>query len=357
MKGSVFIALMSLVACVAAGHDEPSAGMIIQVKQEVKDAAGCNGGCCGNDCKSHPAKAWCHLAPCGVGVWVSEEAMTQDEAKDFCSKHGDTLLPITNADLFNDVIHFLREEEGECTSDFWVDGSDNQHEHHWHFSNGDDVPMGSPFWDLEYARPSYDHHSNCLAMQSNRNYYLRDSPCHYHNRAVCMCRSGGEPATPHPESCPADYTFVFDRCVRILPELVDDFEGGKGACLADGGHLLRLNSPLMLRSFYQHIEDLGETWSDIIFVDGELDGHGIFRYWDGTAAPLGSPYWEVGHPTGEADHLHFSTYSFLVNDVPCGAISTTVAPPTTPAPTTPAPHPGHHNHAPTGPFNVACELH
>jgi len=366
MKGSVVIALlMPLVACVPAEtHADDSSGMIIQVVQEVHDS-GCGGGCCGNDC-SKPQEpqepqeptAWCHLGPSGVGVYMSEGDMTHDEAKNFCSMKGDSLLAINNAAIFEEVINILREEEGGNHRDFWVDGCDMHEEDTWKFSDGHNVPMGPPFWDLEMHRPTYDNESNCLAMQVSRGYYWRDAPCHYLNRAVCMCHEGEEPAIPPSHDCPGNYTFVWDRCVRILPELVEEFEEGKTACLDDGGHLLRLTCPNMLRSFSLHLlmeAFEGETYSEIIFVAGELDSMGVFRFWDGTAAPMGSPYWEVGHPTGEADHWHFSTSTFLVNDVPCDAPP---PPATTPAPpaTTPAPS-GHHNHNPTGPFNVACEHH
>jgi len=274
--------------------------------------------------------------------------MTYSMARNRCRNvEGLSPLTIDCAADFEEVINILRKAEGDYKGDFWLSGSDNDNEGSWKYSDDSDVPMGSPFWDLEYSRPcSNDTSSNCLAMQGSRDYYWKDAPCHHLKRAVCKCEEGEERDIPATVSCPVNTTFVFDRCVSILPELVMEWEEAKNCCLEDGGQLLRLTCPRMLKSFSDYLQGEGAAWSsDIIFVDGKLDDEGVFVFSDGTPAPLGSPYWEVGHPTGEADHWHFSTSTFLVNDVPCGGGPTTT---TTVAPVS-------HHEGPVGPFNVACE--
>jgi len=373
MKGSVLIALMPLVAWVAASHRDESSGLVVQVIQEVSGGCG-GGGCCGGKKCDEPKPSGgggggeprCKRGPSGLGVWISPSAMTYDQAKNRC-ENSEAMSPMTIscAADFEEVINILRKEEGDYKGDFWMDGCDNDNEGSWKYSDDSDVPMGSPFWDLEYYRPcsndtssnwytrpcSNDTSSNCLAMQGSRDYYWRDAPCHHLKRAVCKCREGEERDIPATVSCPANTTFVFDRCVSILPELVMEWEEAKNCCLEDGGQLLRLTCPRMLKSFTEYLqgEAAGNWSSEIIFVDGKLDDEGVFVFSDGTPAPLGSPYWEVGHPTGEADHWHFSTSTFLVNDVPCGPDPTTTVAPTTVAPVVP------HHQGPVGPFNVACE--
>jgi len=337
----------------ASPVDESSGGLVVQVVQEV--SGGCGGGCCGDNCcggkkcNKGQGESRCKRGPSGLGVWISDNAMTYDEAKALCDSKGRSLMPINCAADFEEVINILRKEEGDYKGDFWVDGCDNDSEGSWKFSDGGDVPMGSPFWDLEYSRPcSNDTSSNCLSMQGSRDYYWRDAPCHYHKRALCKCREGEERDVPETEGwCPVNTTFVFDRCVGILPELVQEWEEAKNCCLEDGGQLLRLTCPRMLRSFSEYLqgEAAGNWSSEIIFVDGKLDDEGVFCFSDGTPAPLGSPYWEVGHPSGEDPHWHFSTSTFLVNDVHCGYHPSTCV----------ATSYDHDHNGPVGPYNIACE--
>lgn len=74
--------------------------------------------------------------------------------------------------------------------DYWVDGSDDNGYRAWQFSDGSDMPLGSPFWDLEYHRPSGGMDASCVALQGSRDYYWRDFPCDYLKPGLCVCGEG-----------------------------------------------------------------------------------------------------------------------------------------------------------------------
>nr|XP_027226420.1 uncharacterized protein LOC113818449 [Penaeus vannamei] len=339
MRYTLFITVICLISCILS-DPEPD-DLSIQVIQKVETG----GGCCGGQRKDE-----CSAGPRGLRLWATPPG-TQEDARAACHDKGYSFLTIEDPFLFDDVIRTLRDEMPGL-HDYWVDGSDDNGDMAWRFSDGSDMPLGSPFWDLEYHRPS-GMNASCVALQGSRDYYWRDFPCDYLKPGLCVCGEVPQPHIPSPVECPENSTIIFDRCVLILPYLVDDFQEARDGCAAEGGDLLRLNNPGIMREFYFFVEADAGNWSEIIFVDGQLNGGGEFVFSDNSDVPMGSPYWQVGHPTGEADHLHYSTFTYLVNDVPCG-----VAPPPPPPPTTTlAPVvPGPHDHRPTGPFHVACEV-
>ncbi|XP_063584716.1 uncharacterized protein LOC134762272 [Penaeus indicus] len=352
MKLTIFIAVTCLACCVSS-DPEPD-DLSIQVIQKVETG----GGCCGGQHKDedeHEDEDECSAGPRGLRLWVTP-AGTQADARAACHAKGYSLLAIEDPFLFDDVIHTLREEMPGL-HDYWLDGSDDNGDRAWRFSDGSDMPLGSPFWDLEYYRPSGGMDAGCVALQGSRDYYWRDFPCGYLKPGLCVCGEAPEPPMPTEVVCPENTTLIFDRCVLVLPYLVDAFQEAQEGCAAGGGDLLRLNNPGVMREFYFFVEADAGNWSEIIFVDGQLNDVGEFLFGDHSKVPMGSLYWQVGHPSGEAGHLHYSTSVYLVNDVPCGGPPPPPPPSPTTTTTTPAPVvPGPHEHRPTGPFHVACEM-
>ncbi|XP_042875817.1 uncharacterized protein LOC122255653 [Penaeus japonicus] len=348
MKFTIVLTVTCLISCILS--DPVPDDLNIQVVQEVQVGGG---GCCGG--KHEEEEDECAAGPRGLRLWATPPG-SLDDVRAACHDKGYSLLAIEDPFLFDDVIHTLREEMPGLY-DYWVDGSDDNGDRVWRFSDGSDMPLGSPFWDMEYGRPSLGMMPRCVALQGSRSYYWRDFPCDYFKPGLCACGEVDTPPAPEHVSCPENTTDVFGRCVLILPNLVDDFAEARENCSAEGGDLLRLNNPGIMREFYHFVETSDELWSEIIFVDGELNEQGTFLFSSNSPVPMGSLYWQVGHPTGEANHLHYSTTIYLVNDVPCGTTDPPPPPPTLPPTTTADPFElGPHHHRPMGPFHVACQM-
>nr|XP_027226431.1 uncharacterized protein LOC113818461 [Penaeus vannamei] len=174
MRNTLFIIAASLVSSALSEAN----GLSIEVQQEVK----VGGGCCGGQRKDE-----CSAGPRGLRLWATPPA-TQEDARAACHDKGYSFLTIKDPFLFDDVIRTLRDEMPGL-HDYWVDGSDDNGDMAWRFSDGSDMPLGSPFWDLEYHRPSGGMDAKCVALQGSRDYYWRNFPCDYLKPGLCVWRS------------------------------------------------------------------------------------------------------------------------------------------------------------------------
>ncbi|XP_068202446.1 uncharacterized protein [Palaemon carinicauda] len=98
-----------------------------------------------------------------------------------CKTMGAKLVKIPHASQLAEIIDYIK-ENGLDHNHYWIDATDDNHESHFTWSDGSNVPAGAPFWryDCDGAftlRPRIDGKSNCAILDSEFYFLLSDVSC------------------------------------------------------------------------------------------------------------------------------------------------------------------------------------
>ncbi|XP_066955399.1 uncharacterized protein [Macrobrachium rosenbergii] len=101
-----------------------------------------------------------------------------------CTSIGAKLVKIPDASQLAEIINYIN-ENGLIYNNYWIDATDEDHETHFTWGDGSNVPEGAPFWryDCDQSsppftlRPRVDGNSNCAILDSQYYFLLSDTSC------------------------------------------------------------------------------------------------------------------------------------------------------------------------------------
>ncbi|XP_069172682.1 macrophage mannose receptor 1-like [Procambarus clarkii] len=122
-------------------------------------------------------------------TFLTQEHMSWEEAVGTCTLLGGHLAMFDDIEMLRSIYLHIHDQAIESKS-FWLAGSDMITEGTWLWTNGNPVPMGSPFWGASYPAPWIEPHMNptlnCLGLQTPGRHYFRAVDCQTLQYPLCM---------------------------------------------------------------------------------------------------------------------------------------------------------------------------
>ncbi|CAL4162746.1 unnamed protein product [Meganyctiphanes norvegica] len=228
-----------------------------------------------------------------------------ENAKAVCQSLGGHLVRVTQPQQLKDIVDYIDGKDyGDGTS-FWVDGTDINQEGQWEYSNGESVPMGTPFWEVRRSEDTYHQqpdnayeNENCLEMRKEFQYYFNDVPCNL--TRLIICEDESQQADDKMDinlkkiSCPALFVPVSGLCLAFLTFADQTWAEARQTCSSLGGGLAKLTLPQHLRDIYIYINQQGLSEDSFWIGGSDAETEGVWLFTDGSAVPSGTPFWGVG---------------------------------------------------------------
>ncbi|XP_068215043.1 uncharacterized protein [Palaemon carinicauda] len=251
----------------------------------------------------------------------TEFRMTFAEAHEVCiSEHGATLAVIDSAQHFKDIVDHIHSKE-DLKESFWIDGMDVGHDGHWTTREGENFPMGTPFWAgfPDYQEPSGGTKENCAHMSNGQRFYINDIDCNSAYWFICEQANNYEKSNKNVSTsdspCPFHYVRVGSKCLSFLNQYELPWNEASLQCgyLDPKGELAFVNDIELLRAIFLHLEEEWMT-DHHYWIGGTDEGHeGNWTWTDGSAVPMGTPFWGLYNGGQEPAGGSTENYLFLSN--------------------------------------------
>ncbi|CAL4127033.1 unnamed protein product, partial [Meganyctiphanes norvegica] len=226
-----------------------------------------------------------------------------ENAQAVCQSLGGHLARITEPQQLKDIVDYIV-ENGYGDVHYWVDGTDIVQEAQWKFSNGEAVPMGTPFWDVDNydgtwrVQPDNKHgYQNCLQLYKPYHYYFDDFYCNVSRAILCEEKVEIEMnmrTNLEDISCPALFVPVSGMCLAFLTFADQTWDEARQTCASLGGQLAKITQPQHIRDIYLYINQQGLN-DDSFWIGGsDKENEGVWKFNDGSTIPSGTPFWGMG---------------------------------------------------------------
>ncbi|XP_069172645.1 macrophage mannose receptor 1 [Procambarus clarkii] len=131
-------------------------------------------------------------------TFLTQEHMSWEEAVGTCTLLGGHLAMFDDIEMLRSIYLHIHDQAIESKS-FWLAGSDMITEGTWLWTNGNPVPMGSPFWGATtpapWIEPKWNTTLNCLGLQATGKHYFRAVDCQTLQYPLCMATQSQGSAT------------------------------------------------------------------------------------------------------------------------------------------------------------------
>ncbi|KAG7165772.1 C-type lectin-like 29 [Homarus americanus] len=111
-----------------------------------------------------------------------------EEMRDICILFGGDLAKIDSADLLDDLIRFI-EDNNLNNVHYWIGATDTDHENYWKWTDLTPVTLGARFWAVicpgHNLKPHRDNAAvNCALMDAGYYYMFSDYYCDGHSASL-----------------------------------------------------------------------------------------------------------------------------------------------------------------------------
>lgn len=252
-------------------------------------------------------------------MFQTEFRLTFPEAHEFCrEQRGATLALIDSARHFKAIVdHIINNEMKES---FWIDGTDSGHEGQWTSREGQDFPMGTPFWAgfPDYQEPNGGTRENCAQINNGQSFYINDLDCHSAFWFICEQASNDDKYYKNESApefvCPRHYIALGDKCISFLNEYSVPWSEASLRCgdLEYPGELAIVDDIELLRKISVYLNEEWLTDHDY-WLGGFDEGHeGLWTWTDGSGVPMGTPFWGLGSSGQEPDRGSEENYLAII---------------------------------------------
>jgi len=215
--------------------------------------------------------------------------MLHDEAKDICQAAGHTMVNPDSDEFYTELMKWNKVQEEAPKTKFWM-GVSNQHStddsvHYW--EQDLKVPVTWALWAPRQPRKMTDR---CVvANRKDKNWVGRN--CNK-NKAIAVCEA---PAF----TCPDDFYFVHDRCIRVHKPRMTHNEA-KALCEEDGYEMFKPDSELFFTEFMNWAFTEGIPRSYWLGISNQGSEDPSVYHWE-DMSPLTWTNWRNDHPWAVAD--------------------------------------------------------
>lgn len=135
--------------------------------------------------EKQPSSIECPMRYIDIGgeclSFLTWEEETWSDARQSCREISGELASMNDIEQLR-ALYIYVHQKGISSHSFWIGGSDAAEEGNWIWTDGEPVPMGSPWWGMEetggwHQEPDGGLEENCLAMIAEGLHYFRDKDC------------------------------------------------------------------------------------------------------------------------------------------------------------------------------------
>nr|AGC54451.1 antiviral protein [Penaeus vannamei] len=109
------------------------------------------------------------------------------QMRDFCYLVNGNLLKLDDANLLTDIVEYITYQVG-VNRDYWIGGSDENHEGLWLWMDGTIMRTGVPLWyhcTSVAQQPNGGGSENCAVMRWDSFYHIHDESCYTVRSVIC----------------------------------------------------------------------------------------------------------------------------------------------------------------------------
>ncbi|XP_042877787.1 C-type lectin domain family 4 member E-like [Penaeus japonicus] len=109
---------------------------------------------------------------------------------EFCNLVNGDLLKLDDANLLTDIVEYITYQIG-VSRDYWIGGSDQDHEGLWLWTDGTIMRTGVPLWyhcSSISQQPDGGSSENCAVLRWDSYYHVNDESCYSTRSVICESR-------------------------------------------------------------------------------------------------------------------------------------------------------------------------
>ncbi|XP_066938172.1 macrophage mannose receptor 1-like [Macrobrachium rosenbergii] len=224
-------------------------------------------------------------------------------SKQLCHSLGGELVAIKTANKLQNIMEEIERRELTHT-DFWIDGTFDGTS--WNFSNGEPVPLGTPFWyatESEF-RPNNDTAASCASITPDSGFLTKDVSCEEKYSPICehepialnQPKEGQETVKDQESgniSCPPFFVDLSGCCIAFITWFSASWTTAKETCVlfAPEASLFLPTDIELLRTIYLYLHE-EEIDGSSFWIAATDEGHeGVWKDTEGNIIEIKAPFW------------------------------------------------------------------